>query len=52
MVDDFLDDFMEYDFAMGADEAKCPHCGLKVSLSLFMGKDEIDCPHCEKKFKR
>ena len=25
--DDSLDEFMEYDFAMGADMVKCPHCG-------------------------
>jgi uncharacterized Zn-finger protein len=52
MVDDFLDDFMGYDFAMGADETKCPHCGREVSLSLFMGEDESDCPSCGKTFKR
>ena len=52
MIDDFLDNFMEYDFTMGVDEAKCPHCGEKVSCSLLMGEDEIDCPKCGNKFKK
>ena len=52
MISDSLDDFMEYDFVMGADEAQCPDCGQKVSISLLMNEDEIDCPKCGKKFKR
>ncbi|MBU2102865.1 MAG: hypothetical protein KKF80_05670 [Candidatus Omnitrophica bacterium] len=51
MPDDPLDDFLEYDFAMGADTTKCPHCGADVPCSLFFD-DEAECPECGKKFKK
>jgi DNA-directed RNA polymerase subunit RPC12/RpoP len=51
-MNDSLDDFIGFDFAMGADEAKCPHCGEKVFCSLLMNEDEIDCPKCGMKFKK
>lgn len=28
-MNDLCNEFMEYDFAMGADMVKCPHCGGK-----------------------
>ena len=28
--DDFVDEFMEYDLAMGAEVVTCPHCGVDV----------------------
>lgn len=39
--DDFLDEFMEYDFTMGADVVKCPHCGAEAQCSLFIVTCEI-----------
>ena len=50
-MDDQLDDFLEYDFAMGADVAKCPYCDADVPCSLFFD-DEVKCPKCGKKFKK
>ena len=47
-----LDDFMEFDFTMGADEVKCPYCGEKVSISVLLDEDEIQCSKCGKKFKK
>ena len=35
------DEFIEYDFIMGADMVKCPHCGVEVSSSLFFDEDEM-----------
>lgn len=52
MFDDLFDEFFGYDFAMGADIVKCPHCGAKVASSLFFDEDEIKCPKCGKKFKK
>ncbi|MEI8349845.1 MAG: hypothetical protein WCI77_06805 [Candidatus Omnitrophota bacterium] len=51
MPDDPLDDFLGYDFAMGTDSVKCPHCGHSISRSLFFDNDddEITCPKCGKK---
>ena len=46
-----IDDFLEFDFVVGADEVKCPHCGANVSCSLFFD-DEATCPKCGKKFKK
>ena len=51
MINDPLDDFVEYDFVMGSDEVKCPHCGQNVSVGLLMGEDEIHYPKCRMKFK-
>ena len=48
---DSLDDFLEYDFAMGADMVKCPHCGAEVQYSLFID-NEVECQGCGKKFKK
>lgn len=50
-MDDPLDEFMEYDFTMGADVVKCPHCGADVPCSLFFD-NEVECPKCGKKFKK
>jgi len=33
--DDLFDEFIGYDFTMGADVVKCPHCGADVPCSLF-----------------
>ena len=52
MTDDLFDEFLGYDFAMGADVVKCPHCGADVPCSLFFDNDETECPKCGKKFKK
>lgn len=49
MPDDLFDEFMEYDFTMGADVVKCPHCGVDVPCSLFFD-NAVECPECGKKF--
>ena len=41
MPDDLFDEFLEYDFTMGAD----------VPCSLFFD-NEAECPKCGKKFKK
>ncbi|MEI8350031.1 MAG: hypothetical protein WCI77_07745 [Candidatus Omnitrophota bacterium] len=48
MPDDPLDEFLGYDFAVGADNIKCSHCGYNISRSLFFEDDdeEIKCPKC------
>lgn len=51
MMDDPLDEFLEYDFAMGADVVKCSHCGADVPCSSFFD-NEAECPDCGKKFKK
>ena len=51
MPDDSLDEFMEFDFVMGADVVKCPHCGAEVSKSLFFA-DAVECPDCGKEFTK
>ena len=51
MPDDLFDEFLGYDFAMGADMVKCPHCGADVPCSLFFD-DEVKCPECGKKFRK
>ena len=51
MADDLLNEFLEFDFAMGADMVKCPHCGASVPCSLFFD-DEVECPKCGKKFRK
>lgn len=38
-MDDLFDEFMEYDFTMGADVVKCPHCGADVPCSLFFDNE-------------
>jgi endogenous inhibitor of DNA gyrase (YacG/DUF329 family) len=50
-MDDLFDEFMEYDFTMGSDVVKCPHCGADVPCSLFFD-DEVECPKCGKKFRK
>lgn len=35
MPDDLFDEFMEYDFTMGSDVVKCPHCGADVPVVCF-----------------
>jgi len=49
--DDLFDEFMGYDFTMGADVVKCPHCGVDVPCSLFFD-NEVECPECGQKFKK
>lgn len=51
MPDGLFDEFMEYDFTMGADVVKCPHCGADVPCSLFFD-NEVECPKCGKKFRK
>ena len=48
-MDDLFDEFLRYDFAIGADMVKCPHCGADVPCSLFFD-DEVECPKSWKKF--
>ena len=50
-MDDLFGEFLGYDFVMGADMVKCPHCGAAVPCSLFFD-DEVECPECGKKFKK
>lgn len=49
-MDDFLDDFIDYDVVMGSDEAKCPKCGEIIPVSVVLDVDEIECPRCHHKF--
>jgi uncharacterized Zn-finger protein len=48
---DDLNNFLEFDFTMGADVIKCPYCGTDVPASLFFD-DEVECPKCGKRFKK
>lgn len=48
MADDF-EEFLEYDFVVGADTVQCPHCGKNVNCSMFFD-DEVECPGCGNKF--
>ena len=48
---DLLGDFLEYDFVMGADMVKCPHCGADVPCSRFFD-DKVKCPKCGKIFEK
>jgi len=50
-MDDLFDEFVEYDFTMGADVVKCPHRGADVPSNLFFD-DEADYPKCGKKFRK
>ena len=49
-MDDLFDEFLGYDFVMGADVIKCPHCGKDVSRSLFFDNNE-KCPECGEDLK-
>jgi DNA-directed RNA polymerase subunit RPC12/RpoP len=49
MFDDF-DQFIGFDLITGSDEAKCPHCGERVPISILIVDDEIECPRCGHKF--
>jgi DNA-directed RNA polymerase subunit RPC12/RpoP len=52
MTDDPLDEFLEYDFIIGADSIKCPHCGATISRSLLFEDDrEAKCPKCGKRIE-
>ena len=51
MKDDFFDDLVFYDLAIGSDENKCPKCGETVTSSAIMD-DEVECPKCGEKFKK
>ena len=51
MPDGLFDEFMEYDFTMGADVVKHPHCGTDVPCSLFF-ENEVECSKCGEKFKK
>jgi len=46
---DDLDEFLEFDFTIGADVVKCPNCGTDVPYSLFFD-DGDKCPKCGKIF--
>ena len=46
-MDDLFGEFLGYDFVMGADMVKCPHCEADVPCSLFFD-DEVECPECGK----
>jgi len=50
-MDDLFDEFLEYDFTMGADVVRCPNCGTDVPCSLFFD-DEVECPECGKIVKK
>ncbi len=50
-MDDSFDEFLEYDFTMGADVVKCPHCGADVPRSLFLD-DKVECPKCREKYRK
>ncbi len=49
-MDDFLDDFIEFDATIGADVVKCPNCHASVSKSLIFD-NEVECPECGKVIK-
>lgn len=49
--DDFQDDLVEYDAAMGADAMKCPYCGATIPYSASL-EDEIECPECGRNFPK
>lgn len=51
IIDDLFDEFMKYDFTMGANVVKCPHCGVDVPCSLFFD-NEAERPECGKKIKK
>ena len=50
-MDDLFNEFIEYDFTIGADVVKCLHCGADVQRSLFID-NEVECPECGKKFRK
>jgi len=49
--DEFMDDFEEYDAAVGSDAVKCPYCGASVPFSTVLD-DEVECPECGRTFPR
>lgn len=51
MAGDLFNQFLEYDFTMGADVVKCPHCGVDVPCSLFFN-NEAECSECGKRFRK
>ena len=51
MTGDDFEEFLEYDFVVGSDVAKCPHCGADVPCSMFFD-DEVTCPNCGKNFTK
>jgi len=51
-MEDLFDEFLEYDFAVGADVVQCPHCGADVPCSLFLDDAVIECPECGKSIKK
>jgi predicted RNA-binding Zn-ribbon protein involved in translation (DUF1610 family) len=50
ILDDF-DEFMEFDFVIGADVQECPSCNTKISCSLLFF-DVVTCPYCGETFDR
>jgi endogenous inhibitor of DNA gyrase (YacG/DUF329 family) len=50
-MDDLLWEFLGYDFVMGADMVKCPHCGADVTCSLLFD-DKVKCPKCGEEFTK
>ena len=50
IMKDPFDEFMEYDFSMGADAVNCPRCGAVVGINAFFD-DEVVCPHCGSRFE-
>jgi len=51
-VDDLFNEFLGYDFCIGADVVKCPHCGKDAPCSLFFDDDEIECSECGEQNKK
>ena len=49
-MDDLFDEFLGYDFIVGADVIKCPHCE-KVELNQQTGENKYFCKLCQQTFE-
>ena len=47
---DQFDEYMEFDFPVGADAMNCPRCGAVVGFNAYYD-DEVECPHCGSRFE-